>query len=81
MKKEFTETERAAVAVLRKAKQACFDRRKWRQAISTAWMTGNYSRDGLDIADLPSELQRIRNTLGPTWLSKVSLSQPRTKNI
>jgi hypothetical protein len=40
----------------------------WRSDLHDAWMTGNY--DGFEQANL---LQQLRNSFGPTWLSRVKI--------
>lgn len=40
--------------------------RNYKAAIRDAWMSGNYHGCGLD--EWSSQLQTIRNRLGPTWL-------------
>lgn len=40
----------------------------WKQELNRAWVTGNYP----EASRLP-ELQQIRNTYGPTWLTRFRL--------
>lgn len=40
--------------------------RKYKTAIHDAWLSGDYA--GECLSEFASELQRIRNTYGPTWL-------------
>lgn len=47
--------------------------RNYKSAIRDAWMDGNYAARGL--GNRASELQRIRNIFGPSWLVK---AQPKT---
>lgn len=53
-----------AIDVLRLVKQRLG--RNYKAAIREAWMTGNYDRERL--GQWSSELQRIRNIFGPSWL-------------
>ena len=59
-------TEKEALEVLSDVKKRLG--RKFKEAITDAWMNGNYRKDGLN--DISHLLQRIRNTFGPSWLSK-----------
>ena len=45
--------------------------RRFKSQINLAWMTGDYTKDNLGAWS--SQLQRIRNTLGPTWLANVNV--------
>lgn len=45
--------------------------RNYKLAIQRAWFNGDYSAVGLE--SIASELQIIRNTLGPTWLFNLRL--------
>lgn len=60
-----------AIETLRKAKSIAFNKKTWRYDLCVAWMQGNYRTFGWD--DMAGELQQIRNTLGPSWLARVSL--------
>lgn len=40
--------------------------RNYKSAIREAWMNGNYSNHGL--SEWSSQLQNMRNNLGPSWL-------------
>src|SRR5215468_2139602 len=42
--------------------------RNYKSAIRQAWMDGNY--DGQCLGQWSAPLQRIRNSFGPTWLSR-----------
>jgi hypothetical protein len=61
-------TERDAMTVLRQVRFALG--RNYKSKIRDAWMDGNYNRDGLGQWD--SQLQRIRNGFGPSWLVKAN---------
>ncbi len=58
-----------AVALLRQIRLLLG--RNYKSSIRDAWMTGNYSGHCLD--QWSSELQQIRNTLGPSWLAQVRI--------
>ncbi|HEX3800196.1 MAG TPA: hypothetical protein VH413_15990 [Verrucomicrobiae bacterium] len=47
--------------------------RNYKAKIRRAWETGNYSADSLE--EWQGDLQRIRNTFGPSWL--VQAQPPR----
>jgi len=42
--------------------------RTWKSKLNWAWMTGNYG-----IGDASGPLQQIRNTFGPTWLTRFKM--------
>jgi hypothetical protein len=63
----FTETD--AIAAVSKARDLVG--RKYKTAIHNAWMSGDYHGEGLH--ELDSELQRARNTFGPSWLVRLRL--------
>jgi hypothetical protein len=64
--------EELAKEILRKVKE--LNGRTYKQKIRWAWMSGNYRGElnlhGLGV-NIESDLQRIRNTLGPSWLHRV----------
>lgn len=62
----------ADIETLRRAKAQAFNKRTWRGDLSIAWGQGNYSTFGW--RDMAGELQRIRNSRGPSWLHRVSLA-------
>jgi hypothetical protein len=52
--------------------------RNWKSALRTLWENGAYERAVLGGAD-SAALQQIRNTFGPTWLTRFSLSGFRVR--
>ncbi len=58
--------QRAAVAAFRDA-----NGRDWKEGLGSLWMTGNYSRRGID-KDQAALLQQVRNQFGPEWLENVT---------
>jgi hypothetical protein len=62
-------SELEAIEALRKARALLGKR--YKQAIRQAWFDGNYRAQCLE--DLSSQLQRARNTFGPSWLTRVRL--------
>lgn len=62
-------TQLEATEVLRK--YALDHGRYWKADLRDSWMNGVYLN-----SDASAELQTIRNSLGPTWLSKFSLNKP-----
>ena len=45
--------------------------RNWKQVLRDAWMAGGYDAASGQYIDGP--LQQIRNTFGPSWLTRFSL--------
>lgn len=66
--------EQQALAVLAEVKAALG--RTYKSHIRAAWMTGNYQAE--DLEKWTGDLQRIRNTFGPSWLVK---AQPRESDL
>lgn len=66
-------TTNEAIEILRRAKEAAFSKRSWKQDLSIAWSQGNYATFGW--RDMDGELQRIRNQFGPSWLVRVSIKK------
>lgn len=64
-----TDDQRAAVAAFRDS-----NGREWKEELGSLWMTGNYSRRGID-KDQAALLQQVRNQLGPEWLVKVTRAE------
>lgn len=50
--------------------------RTWKSKLNDAWSTGRY-RDYSGTDDV-SALQQVRNTFGPTWLTKFSFNDTKT---
>lgn len=53
--------------------------KQWKSKLNVAWSTGRYS-------DYPGSheygyLQQVRNTFGPTWLTKFSFNNARTHSV
>lgn len=66
MVRQLTEAERIALR-----RWAATYGRSWRKDLWHAWQTGNYGCR----QDVAAELQTLRNTMGPSWLYKVSLKE------
>ena len=66
---EYEQREQAAIAVLVQVKARLG--RRYKAAISGAWMTGNYA--DLCLTAWASQLQNIRNQFGPEWLAAVKV--------
>lgn len=49
--------------------------RNWKTVLGNAWMNGNYNGFEKDWL-----LQQVRNTFGPSWLAKLSLTIPPVKS-
>jgi hypothetical protein len=47
--------------------------RSWKQILRDAWMAGGYDATTGQYIDGP--LQQIRNTFGPSWLTRFSLKE------
>ena len=45
--------------------------RRYKTAIHTAWMSGDYEGNGL--GELAGPLQTVRNLYGPSWLHRLRL--------
>lgn len=58
-----SEDQRAAVTAFRDA-----NGRAWKAKLGSLWMSGNYSRHGVD-ANQAALLQQVRNQFGPEWLA------------
>lgn len=75
---KINESEADALAVLGQVKAALG--RNYKSAIRLAWMDGNYDRQNLE--DWSSQLQRMRNQFGPSWLVKakpITNEQPQQR--
>lgn len=53
--------------------------RDWKSKLNHAWATGRYRN--YNGADDEGSLQQVRNTFGPTWLSKFNFDNVKTHSV